>query len=98
VPEESGVGIGVALAVLGLGWNLGLVSGTAIVTDAVSLDVRARVQGRVDLLVALAGAGGGLGSGAVVAATSYPVLAVAGGVVALQLLPLVALAAPRPAR
>lgn len=32
----------VALALLGLGWNLGLISGTAIITDAVPLATRAK--------------------------------------------------------
>ena len=93
VPTGSVVGLAVALAVLGVGWNLGLVSGTAIVTEAVPLSIRARTQGAVDLCVALAGAGGGLGSGAVVAATSYSTLAVAGAVVALVVVPVVAVAA-----
>jgi MFS family permease len=90
VPTGSVAGLAVALAVLGIGWNLGLVSGTAIVTDAVPLAVRARTQGAVDLCVALAGAGGGLGSGALVAATSYSTLAVAGAVVAVVVVPVVA--------
>jgi MFS family permease len=93
VPTGSVAGLAVALAVLGIGWNLGLVSGTAIVTDAVPLATRARTQGAVDLCVALAGAGGGLGSGAVVAATSYSTLAVGGAVVALVIVPVVAAAA-----
>ena len=93
MPTDSVVGLAVALAVLGIGWNLGLVSGTAIVTEAVPLAVRARTQGSVDLCVALAGAGGGLGSGAMVAATSYSALAVTGAVVALLIVPVVALAA-----
>ena len=93
VPTGSVPALALALAVLGVGWNLGLVSGTAIVTDAVPLATRARTQGAVDLCVALAGAGGGLGSGAVVAATSYSTLAVGGAVVALVVVPVVAAAA-----
>ncbi len=92
-PTDSVVALAVALAVLGVGWNLGLVSGTAIVTDAVPLATRARTQGAVDLCVALAGAGGGLGSGAVVAATSYTTLSLAGAVVAVVVVPVVAAAA-----
>lgn len=86
VPGDGVVGIAMALTVLGIGWNLGLVSGTAIVTDAVPLSVRARTQGSVDLSVAVAGAGAGLGSGALVAATSYPTLSLVGAVVALVVL------------
>jgi MFS family permease len=49
----------VALALLGLGWNLGLISGTALLVDATVPANRARVQGTVDVLIALGGAGGG---------------------------------------
>ncbi|MBN2624794.1 MAG: MFS transporter [Acidimicrobiales bacterium] len=89
-PVGSVFGLAVALALLGLGWNLGLVSGTAIITDAVPLATRARTQGAVDLCIALAGAGGGIGSGLVVANASYGALAVAGGVIALAIVPIVA--------
>jgi MFS family permease len=90
VPEQSVPALAVALAVLGLGWNLGLVAGTAIIADAVPLATRARTQGTVDLCIALAGAGGGIGSGLVVASASYGVLAVVGGVLALAIVPIVA--------
>ncbi|MCE3556035.1 MFS transporter [Pseudonocardia sp. RS11V-5] len=89
-PGDSVVLLTVALALLGLGWNFGLISGTAIITDAVPLERRAATQGTVDVGIAVAGAGGGLASGAVVAATSYPALAVAGGIVALAILPVIA--------
>lgn len=90
-PEHSVGALAVALAVLGLGWNLGLVAGTAIISDAVPLATRARTQGKVDLCIALAGAGGGIGSGLVVASASYGALAVTGGVLALAIVPIVAL-------
>jgi MFS family permease len=92
-PADSVVLLAVALALLGLGWNLGLVSGTAMLTDAVPLARRATVQGGVDVGIAIAGAGGGLASGLVVAATSYPVLALAGAAVALSIIPIVAVTA-----
>ncbi|MGW4894364.1 MFS transporter [Kitasatospora sp. NPDC004240] len=94
-PDDSVVLLAVALALLGLGWNLGLVSGTAIITDTVPLATRARTQGMVDVSIALAGATGGLSSGAVVAAAGYPVLALAGGLLSLALLPAVAMTARR---
>jgi MFS family permease len=78
----------VALALLGLGWNFGLVAGTALVTDSVPLAERARTQGTVDLGVALSGATGGMTSGFMVAATSYAALSFAGGLLALVLIPL----------
>jgi MFS family permease len=89
-PGESLLVLTVALVLLGLGWNLGLISGTALLIDSTPLERRARVQGNVDVLVAVAGAGGGVMSGLVVTATSYAVLALAGGVLALLLVPIVA--------
>ena len=84
-PESMGM-LTVALALLGLGWNFGLVGGTALVTDAVPLAHRARTQGTVDLAVALSGATGGMASGFMVASTSYAALSLTGGVLALLLL------------
>ncbi|MCB1255545.1 MAG: MFS transporter [Microthrixaceae bacterium] len=89
-PSSSVIGLGAALTVLGLGWNLGLLSGTSIVTDAVPIEVRARTQGSVDLSIAIAGTTGGLGSGVVVASSSYPMLAMVGAVIAIAVLPIVA--------
>ena len=94
-PEDSVALLAVALGLLGLGWNLGLVAGTALLTDATPLARRARTQGSVDLAVALAGAAGGLSSGFIVAGSSYAVLSLGGGVLALAMLPLL-LAAREP--
>ncbi len=77
----------VALALLGVGWNLGLISGTALVVDATVPANRPRTQGTIDVLVALAGASGGAASGIVMSATSYSTLALGGGVLALLLIP-----------
>jgi MFS family permease len=86
-PPESVPLLTVALVLLGLGWNFGLVAGTALLTDAVPLERRARTQGNVDLGVALAGATGGIGSGLVVATGSFAVLGLSGGLVAVALVP-----------
>ena len=94
-PGDSVALLALALALLGLGWNFGLVSGTAITTDAVPLATRAKTQGLVDVSIAIAGAAGGISSGIVVAAASYPVLALTGGVLALAVLPAVAATAYR---
>jgi MFS family permease len=87
VPGESLPGLILALSLLGLGWNAGLISGTALVVDSAPLAARARIQGRVDLLIALAGASGGAMSGVIVAGAGFAVLALAGGAVSLVLLP-----------
>lgn len=94
-PVDSVATLVLALVLLGVGWNLGLVSGTTLVTDAVPLATRARTQGVVDLGIALAGAGGGLSSGLIFAATSYATLSLAGGLLALLIIPIVAVARPK---
>ena len=95
-PVDSVATLVLALVLLGVGWNLGLVSGTTLVTDAVPLETRARTQGVVDLGIALAGAGGGLSSGLIFAATSYGTLTLTSGLLALLIIPIVALARPAP--
>lgn len=82
-PTDSAPLLAIALILLGLGWNLGLLGGTTLISKAVPLEGRARVQGRVDVAVAIAGATGGLSSGVIVAATSYPALALLGAVVSV---------------
>ncbi|MFE6496302.1 MFS transporter [Streptomyces sp. NPDC057748] len=94
-PGDSIALLALALALLGLGWNFGLVSGTAIITDTVPLATRAKTQGLVDVSIAIAGATGGMASGIMVAATSYPALALTGGILSLALLPAVAATAYR---
>jgi MFS family permease len=76
-----------ALILLGLGWNFGLISGTAILVDSTNTANRAKTQGTVDVLVALSGASGGVLSGVVVANTSYATLSIAGGILSLFLIP-----------
>ncbi|MFF9331098.1 MFS transporter [Streptomyces albogriseolus] len=94
-PGDSVAVLALALALLGLGWNFGLVSGTAIITDTVPLATRAKTQGLVDVSIAIAGATGGMTSGIMVAATSYPVLTLTGGALSLALLPAIAATAYR---
>ena len=89
-PPESVVLLAVALALLGLGWNLGLVGGTALLTDVVPTGERARTQGNVDLLVALAGATGGMSSGAIVAVGGFGLLGWSSAALSLLLVPAVA--------
>lgn len=89
VPGESTVWLAIALALLGLGWNFGLISGTALLVDATTIANRAKTQGKIDVLIALAGASGGALSGMIVAQTSYMVLSIVGGVLSLALIPVV---------
>lgn len=88
-PSDSLILLVVALSLLGLGWNLGLISGTAQIVDSTEPVTRAKTQGKVDVFIALAGASGGAMSGMVVANSSYAALSLAGGALALLLIPVV---------
>lgn len=88
-PADSMLQLTVALALLGLGWNFGLISGTALIIDATTIETRAKTQGSIDVLIALAGASGGALSGVVMAGGGYSVLSLAGGVLSVLLIPVV---------
>ncbi|GKV63968.1 MFS transporter [Sporosarcina cascadiensis] len=79
----------VSLILLGVGWNFGLISGTAIVIDSTDVLTRAKTQGSIDVFVALAGTLGGLASGLVVAFSSFAMLGLLGTYIALLLIPLI---------
>jgi MFS family permease len=68
----------VALALLGIGWNLGLVGGSALLTDSIPLSERARAQGQADFAMGMAGAGGSLVSGPVLHLGGYALIGIAG--------------------
>ena len=88
VPGHSIFWLAFALILLGLGWNFGLISGTAIIIDSTDTKTRAKTQGSVDVWVALAGTMGGLLSGVIVAYSSYAILGLVGALVAISLIPL----------
>lgn len=88
-PANSMVVLITALILLGLGWNFGFISGTAILVDSTSTSTRAKTQGSVDVLVSLFGAIGGGLSGIVVAHYSYAALSITGALISLLLIPIV---------
>lgn len=90
-PEHSLIWMIVALVLLGLGWNFGLLTGTAIIVDVSEPSKSAKIQGSADVLVALSGAAGGGLSGIMVASTSYQLLSIVGALLALSLIPLIIL-------
>ncbi|GGL25995.1 hypothetical protein GCM10014719_29570 [Planomonospora parontospora subsp. antibiotica] len=65
------------LVLLGVGWSCGLVSGSAMLTDAVPLARRPAVQGLSDLVMNVCGAAGTVVAGVIVQALSYGVLGTA---------------------
>jgi MFS family permease len=67
--------LGVALFLLGLGWNFCFVGGSTLLSDQLSPDERAHTQGFNDLLVGLASATGSLASGFIFAELGYNTMA-----------------------
>jgi MFS family permease len=89
----------VGLFLLGVGWSVGLVSGSALLSDSVQEPVRVQVQGTADLLMSMTGAVAGFGSGFVKQGLGYHVLADLGAVAAAALLGAALLRrTPRPGR
>lgn len=88
-PGDSMISLVIALSLLGLGWNFGLISGTALIVDSTETSTRAKTQGKVDVLIALSGASGGALSGMIVAGSSYTTLSFIGGLLSLLLIPVV---------
>lgn len=93
-PEGFSPGLTVGLFLLGLGWSFTLISGSTLLTHAVPLAERPGVQGASDLVMGLAGGGGGALAGVVVGGLGYRDLGAGAAVLAA----LVAVAALGPLR
>ena len=65
----------VGLFLLGLGWNIGLIGGTTLLTASVPASSRVEAQGTGDLTLSLCGAVAALGSGFVKQSAGFHVLA-----------------------
>lgn len=65
----------IGLFLLGLGWNLGLIGGTALLTASVPTSARVEAQGTGDLTLSLCGAVAAFGSGFVKQAAGFHILA-----------------------
>jgi len=87
-PGDSAIILSIALILLGLGWNFGLISGSTIVVDSTTVQTRAKTQGSIDVGVAIGGAIGSLLSSIIFAYSSYAVLGFIGAYLSLLLIPL----------
>lgn len=65
----------VGLFLLGLGWNIGLIGGTTLLTASVPTSARVEAQGTGDLTLSLCGALAAFGSGFVKQAAGFHILA-----------------------
>ena len=77
-PPDGGTLLFTALFLLGWGWNLGFVAGSALLTEGLSGSERSRLQGATDAMIWSSAAAAALGSGIVVAAASYTALGLLG--------------------
>jgi MFS family permease len=94
-PPSGGLILFVALFLLGYGWNLGYVAGSALLTTGLSLAERTRIQGLTDGLIWSSAAAASLGSGIVVAFASFATLGLVGA--ALVVVPFMLILARRSA-
>ena len=92
-PPEGRVVLFVALFLLGYGWNLGFVAGSALLTTGVAASERTRTEGFTDSLVWGTGAVASLGSGLVLAVAGFSALGIIAA--ALLVLPLLAVLSNR---
>ena len=77
-PPEGGGVLFLALFLLGWGWNLGFVAGSALLTSGLSILERTRIQGLADALIWSTAAVASLGSGVLLAAAGYASLGIIG--------------------
>jgi MFS family permease len=92
-PPDGGAVLFLALFLLGYGWNLGYVAGSALLTHGLSLAERTRIQGLTDTLIWSSAAVASLGSGFVLAYAGYAILGLMGA--ALVVVPMLLVAARR---
>ncbi|MDZ7705647.1 MAG: MFS transporter [Trueperaceae bacterium] len=75
--------LSVSLFLLGLGWNFCFVGGSALLSDQLSLEERARTQGFNDLLIGLVSAAASFSSGLVFATLGYAAMGILGALISL---------------
>jgi len=77
-PPDGGPVLFVALFLLGYGWNLGFVAGSALLTHGLEIAERTRLQGLTDTLIWSSSAAASIGSGVVVAVAGFTTLGLLG--------------------
>jgi MFS family permease len=82
-PGQAGATIILGLFLNGVGWNLAFVSGSALLTDALSPAERASVQGLADLLMGLMGAIGSAAGGMILGLWGFAILNAVGALLVL---------------
>jgi MFS family permease len=78
--------LGIGLFLLGLGWSFTLIAGSALLSSSVDPTLKTSSQGASDLVMNLAGAGGGALAGVIISSLTY------GWLCAFSAIPVIALA------
>ena len=94
-PPEGGAMLFLALFLLGYGWNLGFVAGSAMLSRGLEIHERTRVQGVADAMIWSSAAAASLGSGFIMVVAGYTALGVLGACAVL--IPVVVLRSQRSA-
>ena len=77
-PADGGLILVLALFLLGYGWNLGFVAGSALLTDGLAAHERTRAQGLADTIVWGRSALASLAGGLLLASAGYAALGITG--------------------
>jgi MFS family permease len=77
-PPSGGLVLGLALFLLGFGWNLGFVAGSSLLSSGLEIAERTQVQGVADALIWVTAAIASFGSGLVVEEAGYTTLGLLG--------------------
>jgi MFS family permease len=85
-PGDHTALVAVALVLLGVGWNLGLVGGSALITDAIAPEQRPQTQGAADLVMGMSGALGSLAAGPLFHAGAFALLGAGAAALGLGLI------------
>lgn len=85
--DSSMTAMTIGMVLLGIGWNVGLVAGSALLTAGLPPAERPRHEAWGELAMGIAASGGGLACGPIMAAGGYSVLAI-GGVAAAAVIPM----------
>jgi predicted MFS family arabinose efflux permease len=83
------------LMMLGLGWSATMVAGSTLLSESVSVELRASAQGLSDLIMGLAGASAGAISGVIVQEWGYAALTLLAALATAPLIVLVSLSTNR---
>lgn len=88
-PNAERLPLLIAMFLVGLGWNVGYVSGATVLQESLTLDDRVRVQGFTDATVWVSAGLAAAGSGFVMRSSSYGMLGIIGAIISVA--PIVAL-------